>query len=211
MNPKKKVKNPKKRKKQPYKRKISLKLFEYAITYEPLENELLKLPPQTRERFNQLHTLIITHPKQAIAELSELIKEYPDIPQFYNFLTVAYNQIEDIENKEATILACYEQFPDYLFGRLNYAELCLDRGELEKIPEIFAHHFDLKLLYPQRSEFHISEFVSFTGFVALYHLRRGEWEKAIPLYNILEQLVPEHGMTKRIEDILVLCQDLIDG
>ncbi|MDY6992208.1 MAG: hypothetical protein SVR94_06320 [Pseudomonadota bacterium] len=209
MVPKKKLKNPKKRKKQPYKRKTHLKLFEYTITYEPLESDLLKqLPVQTHKRFYELHALITTQPKQVIAELSELIKEYPDIPQFYNFLAAAYTQIKDIENKEAIILACYEQFPDYLFGRLNYAELCLDRGELEKIPEIFEHNFDLKLLYPQRSEFHISEFVNFTGFVALYHLRRGKWESAIPLYNILEQLAPEHQITKKIEDILALLNDL---
>ena len=50
-----------------------------------------------------------------------------------------------------------KRFPDYLFGRLAYARDCLERGDLDKVSEIFEGKFDLKLLYPDRERFHVSE------------------------------------------------------
>ncbi|MBN1935009.1 MAG: hypothetical protein JW934_10110 [Anaerolineae bacterium] len=62
----------------------------------------------------------------------------------------------------------YRRNPDYLFARLNYAELFLRRGDYERVAEILEHKFDLKLLYPRRNRFHVSEVSNFIGLVGLY-------------------------------------------
>ena len=81
----------------------------------------------------------------------------------YNYLCSAYLAIGDRENSEAVALENYERHPNYLFAETNYARICLDKGDLERIPAIFNDKFDLKRLYPRRSRFHISEFVAFAS------------------------------------------------
>jgi len=212
----KRVKSLEKRKKQLRKRKrqqAHFELFEYTITYEFTEEDkqFKQLPEQIYERINELRDIVLTHPEQAIVEFSELIKDYPDIPEFYSYLIIAYSGVGDIKNEEATILACYEKFPDYLIGRISYAEICLERGEIEKIPEIFENKLDLKLLYPQRTEFHITEYVSFTGLVALYYLLIGEVENSKLLYDMLKQIAPEHPYVEKIESLVSSLASALDG
>ncbi len=74
-----------------------------------------------------------------------------------DLLSIAYSSIGEDDKAEVIIKKNYEQNPDYLFAKCNYAEICFHRGQIEKIPEIFNNKFDLKLLYPKRKRFHISE------------------------------------------------------
>ena len=88
------------------------------------------------------------------------------------------------------IMENYRRNPDYLFARLNYAELCLARGDYETVAEIFEHKFDLKLLYPKRRRFHISEVANLMGLMGVYLLETGECEAAEKYYEILSQIAP---------------------
>ncbi|MDY6991543.1 MAG: hypothetical protein SVR94_02910 [Pseudomonadota bacterium] len=211
----KRVKNLEKRKKQLRKRKRQqghFESFEYTITYELTEEDkqFKQLPEQVYQRINELRDSVFTHPEQTIVEFSELIRDYPNIPEFYKYLIIAYSGLGDIKNEEATILACYEKFPDYLIGRLSYAEMCLERGEIEKIPEIFENKLDLKLLYPQRTEFHIAEYTNFTGLVVLYYLLIGKVENSKLLYDVLKQIAPEHPYVEKIESIVSSLASAVD-
>ncbi len=120
----------------------------------------------------------------------------------YNYRSVAYSRLGDVESRDAVALECCEKFPDYLFGRVNYAQICLENGEVEKIPEIFDGKLDLKLLYPQRTMFHISEYVSFAGIIGLYYVKTGEQEAAKLLYKVLKKMDPRHQTTKRLKRAL---------
>ena len=81
---------------------------------------------------------------------------------------------------------------------MNYAEICLAKGEYEKIGEIFEHKYDLKLLYPRRKRFHISEVANFMGLIGVYFYETGEREAAEKYYEILEQIAPDYPMAKRL-------------
>jgi hypothetical protein len=70
---------------------------------------------------------------------------------------------------------------------------------VEKIPAIFDYHFDLKLLYPQRNIFHITEFTAFTTVMALYHHEIGHQSTAENYYQLLKMIVPHNQMTKTVE------------
>ncbi len=175
-------------------------LTQYELTDEPLDSPYLKkLPPAIRERVDDLYHLSLTKPKQVIAEILDLVKKYPEVPMFYNYLSVAYSQLGDFENRNATILECYKKFPKYLFGRVNYAQVCLENGDAEKIPEIFEGKLDLKLLYPKRTKFHISEYINFTGVLGLYNLSIGRREIATQYYETMKQMDPRHRATKRLK------------
>ena len=116
----------------------------------------------------------------------------------YNYLAVAYERIGESDKAESIVLENMRKNPDYLFARLNYAQLCLEKGEYAKIPEIFDHKFDLKLLYPKRKRFHVSEVANFTAFMGIYFLEIGEREIAERYDYIVHQIAPRFPMARRL-------------
>jgi tetratricopeptide (TPR) repeat protein len=181
-------------------------ISEYEVTSEPiLDRGYKRLPKKVKEAIERLHDESQRRPREAIPELLELIEKHPDVPILYNYLSVAYSMSGQLEQSETVVRENYRRNPDYLFARLNYAEICLARGDYEKVAEILEHKFDLKLLYPKRKRFHISEVVNFMGLVGMYFLEIGERDIAEKYYDALQQIGPDYPITKR------LCKRLFPG
>jgi len=172
---------------------------QYEVTFSPIRDRSYdRLPRRVKDAIERLHDEIHRRPRKVIPELLEWIEKYPNIPMLYNYLSVAYAGVGQHEKSEAVVQENYQRNPHYLFARLNYAELCLARGEYEKIGEIFEHKFDLKLLYPKRKRFHVSEVANFMGLIGIYFFETGQRETAEGYYEILQQLAPGYAMTKRL-------------
>src|SRR5712691_1036800 len=125
---------------------------EYDITDEPLDNrDIKRLPSQVRARMDDLYELAQRDPTQVIPELARLIVTYPQVPTFTNYLSIAYLAAGDQERATACVREAYRRHPQYLFAKVNYANLCLQHGEIGQIPGIFAQTFDLQQLYPHRT------------------------------------------------------------
>jgi len=175
----------------------AVQIVEYEITSEPIQDRRYKrLPHQVKDEIDRLHHEAQKRPHKAIPELLELIEKYPNMPILYNFLSIAYSRAGQREQSEEIIRENYRRNPDYLFARINYAELCRARDEYDKIAEIFDHKFDLKLLYPKRKRFHISEVANFMGLIGIYFFETGERDAAETHYDILNQIAPGYPMTK---------------
>jgi tetratricopeptide (TPR) repeat protein len=129
--------------------------------------------------------------------LERLVTTYPHIPTFFNHLSIAYLAAGDQEQATALVREAYRRHPQYLFAKVNYANLCLQHGESEKVPGIFDHACDLKQLYPHRTRFHVSEFIGFAGVMCRYFCAINEWETAALYYQMLTQVAPRHPMTKQ--------------
>ena len=127
---------------------------------------------------------------------------YPDTPILYNYLAMAYSQVRDFSAMEEVCIENYAENPNYLFAKLNYAHMCIDRGDYEKIPEIFDNKFDLKLLYPDRYEFHVTEFEGFTGVMCIYYHKIGENDAAKLSYDSLKKVSPDSLIFKRVHKLL---------
>ncbi len=193
----------KKRKNRPRKYSKDLQLLSYNITEEPVEDKYTKqIPKKIIDQLQNIQEKINLKPKDMIPQLMGYIKKYPNAPLFYNYLSAAYAQAGDIKKCESTILESIKKHPDYLFGKLNYADICLRKGEPEKVPGILNHKLDLKLMYPKRSTFHISEFVGFTSVMCKYYNSVGERETAEILFENLKQIAPENAATKQIKRVL---------
>lgn len=78
------------------------------------------------------------------------------------------------------------------------------RGEPQRVPEILGHKFDLKLMYPHRDAFHISEFVGLQGVLAEYYLQIGDLDAAATCCDMLEEVDPEHPMVEVLENQLAI-------
>ena len=182
---------------------MAVHISSYEITDEPiLDREYRRLPARVKEAIERLHRESEIRPRNAIPELQALIERYPQVPQFYNYLTVAYSGIGALDKAEAVTLASIRANPDYLFARLNYAELCLMRKDYAKIPEIFDHKFDLKLLYPKRNRFHITEVANFMGLIGLYFLAIGERGLAEKYNAALQETAPHFPMAQKLRRAL---------
>lgn len=178
----------------------SVYVSSYEITYEPIhDREYKRLPGGVKDAIDRLYFDAQRRPLEAIPELHEWIKKYPRVPMFYNYLAVAYSAIGDHKKAEEITKTNIQRNPDYLFARLNYSELCLARKEYEKVAEIFDHKFDLRMLYPKRKRFHISEVVNFMGLVGIYFYEIGEREAAEKHNEILQEIGPEYPIARELK------------
>ena len=116
----------------------------------------------------------------------------------YNHLASAYVLVGKPQIADQINEVCYRRFPDYLFARLGHASACLQRGEYEKVPEIIDNKFDLKLLYPNRSVFHITEVTAFMGIIGIYFVERNDLGTAGTYYEILEEIAPDAPVTREL-------------
>jgi tetratricopeptide (TPR) repeat protein len=183
--------------------KPAYKQLSYEITYEPIiHNRYQKLPQSIQDELKDLQgklasPLRLGRNPAILSRLEELVEQYPDMPNISNYLAAAYS-VTRSPKLEAVILDNYRKHPDYLFARLHYAELCLNRNELEKIKAIFKEGYDLKLLYPHRKQFHVSEFVGFGTFICRYYLMIGERDAAELMLQLLEQAAPNNPIVQQI-------------
>lgn len=191
---------------------------QYEITSEPIEEpNYRRLPKAVKERFEGLFYEVQRNPQQAIPKLLELKKSYSQVPQIYNYLAIAYSRVGDNEKAEAITEECIRRNPKYLFARVNYAEICIVKGEYEKVPEIFEHKYDLKMLYPKRKQFHITEFANFMGIMGLYFAVTEQREMAEKYHEILQDVAPEFEAAKRLKQklhpgiFLQIMRRLLDG
>ena len=171
---------------------------EYEITDEPLENRNLKhLPAEVRDTIDDLYEQVYHAPKDAIPELERRVATYPEVPLFANHLTLASGRAGEKEKAEALLVETYQRHPQYLFAKVNYAQFCLSKGEISKVPGIFNNQFDIKALYPRRKRFHVDEFVGFAGVMCNSHCAIGQTHTALQYYHMLQQVAPSHPLTRQ--------------
>ncbi|MCK5719342.1 MAG: hypothetical protein KAH84_05245 [Thiomargarita sp.] len=171
----------------------------YKITFKALPHKSVEtLPASIRKELEQLYNLTRTSPKRVITHLTELIEKYPKVPVFNNYLTMAYQAIGQEEKVEILIEEAYHKYPDYLFAKTNYAIQCLKKQTFDEIPIIFNKKYKLKQIYPNREVFHVTEFVSFTAVIALYHIAIRDYDIAEENYELLRQLQPYHYLTRTV-------------
>ncbi len=180
----------------------TLYVSSYEITRSPIKRNENKFSRADKKKVDAIFEILTTSPTEAIEKLLALKEIYPQAPVLYNYLAAAYSKTG---NQKASIKETTENYlinPDYLFAKINYAQLCLNKGEFEKIPEIFDHKFDLKLLYPHRNTFHITEFSGFTGVMCAYYCSIGKSDPAKISFDILNKVAPESLMVNYAKHFL---------
>lgn len=179
----------------------SLRYLTYEITEEPMPTDPA-VEAAIADQREELYDLALDNPTAAIPKLQKLLAQFPDSPLLLNWLSVAYLGANQREQYEQAVRLNYERNPNYLFARLNLAHIEMEAGRTERVPEIFDHQFDLKLLYPERDVFHLSEFINFCALMAEYYARTGDFDAADTMVGMLEQTAPDHRMTAQIKQVV---------
>lgn len=176
----------------------------YLTTFEVTDRPIMdrayrKLPGRVKGEIEDLHLESQIRPRRALNRVLELKARYPNIRQLDNYLSVCYSRMGDLQAAEEVIRESLERYPDYLFAKINLAQIYLARKEHERIPELFGEHLDLATLYPERKRFHISEVVNFVGMVGIYLCRIGAWDAAAVQYEFLAEVAPEYPLVQSLK------------
>ncbi len=197
-------------------------LTSYRISFDALNDEL---QPQANEpeldaalgdsRY-ELHRQVSECPAEAIPRLRELLVRFPESPRLMNWLAAASARINDGDEFERLARRNWELHPDYLFARCNYAQMLLRLGKIEEAAAVMNHQWDLKLMYPHRDIFHISEFLSFNAVAVEYFVRTGNFEPAQVLFDAIMEVAPNNEVTRYLrriveqQQLLLLAKQLSD-
>ena len=141
---------------------------------------------------------------EAVRRLEPLLERYPNVPRLYNLLRTAYVLAGQRTKASEIAERNYRLHPTYLFAKLDYAGDFLTRGQPQKVAEILENKFDLKLLYPHRDAFHISELIGLLTLVAEYHLAIGDLNFAMRCGDVLDQVAPDHPAVEALLDRMAL-------
>jgi predicted Zn-dependent protease len=174
----------------------------FEVTHEPVPEAQQPMPAAVASDYPQLVELATLASDAAIARLEMLAQRHPGVTVLSNLLAAAYSRRGRMKDAVRVVEANYRQNPQYLFGRIQYAQLCLATGNVQAVPAIFDQHFDLKRLYPHRRQYHISEFAAFMAVAAEYHIATGNLSAAQGCFKTLSLMAPEHELTKRLSALL---------
>jgi tetratricopeptide (TPR) repeat protein len=152
-----------------------------------------------KEDLDRLYYKAQSKPQKAIPELLKLKKKYPHVPQIYNYLAAAYSRAGEQEKATAITQENIRKNPKYLFARINQAQIFIENKEYEKIPELFQNKYDLKMLYPKRKKFHISEVANFMGIMGLYFAKTNQRDIAEKYHEILQEIAPSYPIAKMLK------------
>lgn len=171
----------------------------YEVTFSPIfEPAYAALGREVHQAVARFHDTSRSSPQEAIPELLKWIERYPQVHQFSNYLAVAYTHLGESERAVAVVEEHYRRSPEYLFARVNHAENCLYRDDLDGAREALGPALDLRALYPHRKRFHVSEFAGFTYAVGLYHLKAGDRAAAERAYERLRAVAPDNPGTSAL-------------
>lgn len=156
-----------------------------------------RLSVEARASLQGLHELLRLDPRTAVAELRDWISREPS-PIFFNWLGAALTELGDDAAAAENTRENYRRNPDYLFARVNYAELCLADGDLAGAREALGETLDIRRLLGGRKRIHVSEAAGFFYVSALYRIETGDREGAERLYEFLEDLAPDDSTTETV-------------
>src|SRR6056297_2174884 len=185
--------------------KKSPHLYQYQISYEPYQSDDgFVVPDELKKRLPEIHELAVKGRKSSVPKFEKLIKRFPNVPQLKNYLYILLQNIGEVEKAALYNQKILEQFPNYLFAKLNLAGKYMQKGMYVQVPEILGEEFELQALYPERKLFHVSEIASFFEIVIQYFAGIGEIEEAEKRFEILTDLYPEYPDVEYIQQFLFI-------
>lgn len=159
---------------------------------------------RTLDLIDKMHAETLRGTPRVIRRLKSLIERYPNVLQFKNYLTVAYNAAGNVDKAFAYNQQIVKEHPDYLFAKTNLASQYLESDQAEKVPEILGEELTLPALYPERKIFHTSEFLNFYWIVGRYYAAVEELDKAEEALEMMQQIDHKHEITIQFSKRLLL-------
>jgi len=185
----------------------------FECTYEPVEDESYErmslLDQDLMEQILEWVQGSQVEARRGLKYLQKMKKKYPKVPMIYNFIGGAYHTLgKDLKHHHAIKETC-KKFPNYVFGKISWAEYQLKARHHQAIPEIFNHKLHLYMHYPDVGEnpvFHAVEVQSFYTVIGRYYARNKQLAHAIKCYFIVEKADPESSSLKVLSQEIFIAE-----
>ncbi|MEM1119241.1 MAG: DUF1186 domain-containing protein [Bacteroidota bacterium] len=176
-----------------------VKVQNYTVTGDPDEADHNQhYSPEIEDLLTKTYYLVKRKKRGLIPRLQKLIKKYPHVPAFQNFLCTYYNFQGNVEKSFEVNRRLLQEHPDYLHGKVNLASEYLYRKDYEKVPEILGVDLDLQVLYPERKVFHSSEYGGFVNVTCHYLIETNQLEAAESRIEEANEVLPDLASQMRI-------------
>jgi tetratricopeptide (TPR) repeat protein len=155
-----------------------VKILADELPYKVVTELETNLSPEVIEIIRTVYQDAITGKNGIIQKLKKLTGKYPDVKELRNYLVQAYFKTGNVEQAIRVNDQLLKDFPDYLFARLFKAGILLHDGKPELCREMLGTNVELNDLYPERTEFHVSEFMTYQKTAINYFVSTGNIEEA---------------------------------
>jgi len=156
---------------------------------------------QIQREISKYHNLL-PKGKANLYDIQKLIKKYPEVPVFKNFLCLAYQVKENKKEERAAELAMIEAHPNYFFSKIVQLKHCLENKDFTAIEEMIGSEKDLHTFFPGREIYHDSEVLTFYMLMVKYCYEKKNFMEATRYFNIMEKIDKFHQTTKFCRDII---------
>lgn len=171
--------------------------YGYTISYEPMYDK--KMTKKVIDLMQKMHKVASLGAKDGKKRIEKAIAEYPEMPQFKNYLSAWYANRGEMEKSFEYNRQIIEQHPDYLFAKVNLAQEFLQKEQLKKVTELLGEGIEIKQIYPDRNEFHIIEVTSVLNIAIQYYIKTDDFEQAEIRLDILKEIDPDSDLINRFE------------
>lgn len=126
-------------------------------------------------------------PWKVVEDLKGLIKKFPKVPQFKNYLGVAYEKLKKDEFKVNLLKKTVEQHPNYIYGKLSWINynLSLDPPAIEEAEKALNNADNINEAFPSIEVFHMDEVCQFYYQKLRIELMKGNKEASKALKKLL--------------------------
>lgn len=163
------------------------KMVKSEHPYTVVTNMQLSLSPEVTEAIGKIYPDVMSGKNGIIPKLKKLIGKYPDVKQFRNYLASAYLSTGNVEQAKNVNERLVADFPDYLFAKMFKAEIFLNSGEPELCRNLLGQNLRLEELHPERTEYHIAEFMTYQALAIKYFISIGNLEEAENRLILMEE------------------------
>lgn len=179
----------------------STSVEEYSINFEPkLDPKIKALSQKDKKNLRNFPKLLTRNSPTALVKAQDMATRHQDIPVVHHNLHIAYRYCGNMRCAMKILKKLTKEFPNYLYGKLDYCHYLIRRGEYDKIPETLQNAKTLAQLYPECKEFHISEFLAFSFLSGRYLIATNKLKEAEVHIDIIKKFEPESDQLKLLEE-----------
>ncbi len=148
--------------------------------------------------------------KRSVERIRKAIADYPNQPQFYNYLAHAYTNLSQPAKALEVHRKAHEKFPGYLYARIGLAEKAQDEGDFEEQQRLLGETMRLEDLYPERKIFQKSEVVNYYTAAGIYHANLLDFERAEEALSIVN-FIDEKSLAAEVLGMTILSKQMMRG
>lgn len=171
--------------------------FDFKIEYNAdFILDRYRISDEAADQMDDIFPEVVKGRKSTIKKLHRLCKKYPHVPQFKNYLSVAYRSSNNNQKAAEVNNELLQKHPGYLFGTLHKAETLIANDQLDQVPELLDDELHIHKLYPDRDTFHIGEVSKYYSLAVQYLLKTGRVDEAKLRLDYLAEIEPHSEETE---------------